>query len=205
MDFGIVLGLLYQVLLAFTVDPLPDARLYLQISSALDITSSIQDSPEFLLNPNSTKVLGRSLRETNKNKTCSKFCIFQSLCGKFSSQNLLQVLWNRGTSLVSTKLALVQHDFSKTNSFSCQHLQHYRRLDALPCIVLPHHLFHHSLLFYLSLHILTTAMLGAGFLDLLQAIISRKHDANDVRPIDESACYNNDGTMDLELYNDDLE
>lgn len=48
-------------------------------------------------------------------------------------------------------------------------------------------------------------MLGAGFLDLLKAIISRKHDANDVRPIDESACYNDDGTADLESYNDYLE
>jgi hypothetical protein len=48
-------------------------------------------------------------------------------------------------------------------------------------------------------------MLGAGFLHLLKAIISLKYDANDVCPIDESACYNNDGTMDLELYNDELE
>jgi hypothetical protein len=48
-------------------------------------------------------------------------------------------------------------------------------------------------------------MLGAGFLDLLKAIISRKHNANNVHPIDESACYNDDGTMDAELYNDYLE
>jgi hypothetical protein len=48
-------------------------------------------------------------------------------------------------------------------------------------------------------------MLGARFLDLLKVIISRKNDANDVRPIDESVCYNNDGTMDAELYNDYLE
>ena len=48
-------------------------------------------------------------------------------------------------------------------------------------------------------------MLGAKFLDLLKVIISRKNDANDVRPIDESACYNDDGTMDVELYNDYLE
>ena len=48
-------------------------------------------------------------------------------------------------------------------------------------------------------------MLGAGFLDLLKAIISRKYDANDICPIDESACYNDDGTMDPELYNDYLE
>lgn len=48
-------------------------------------------------------------------------------------------------------------------------------------------------------------MLGAGFLDLLKVIISRKNDANDIRPIDESACYNDDGTMDVELYHDYLE
>jgi len=48
-------------------------------------------------------------------------------------------------------------------------------------------------------------MLGAGILHLLKAIISRKHNANNVCPIDESACYNDDGTMDLELYNDYLE
>jgi hypothetical protein len=48
-------------------------------------------------------------------------------------------------------------------------------------------------------------MLGAGFLDLFKAIISRKHNANDVCPIVESACYNDDGTMDLELYNDYIE
>ena len=39
----------------------------------------------------------------------------------------------------------------------------------------------------------------------MKAIIRRKYDPNDVRPIDESACYNDDGTMDLELYNDYLE
>jgi hypothetical protein len=48
-------------------------------------------------------------------------------------------------------------------------------------------------------------MLGAGFLDLLKAIIGRKHNANDVRPIDESACYKDDGIMEDELYNDYLE
>jgi hypothetical protein len=48
-------------------------------------------------------------------------------------------------------------------------------------------------------------MLGAGFLDLLKAIISRKYDANNVCPTDESACYHNEGTMDLELCNDYLE
>jgi hypothetical protein len=42
-------------------------------------------------------------------------------------------------------------------------------------------------------------LLGAGFLDLLKAIISRKHDANDVCPIDESACYTNDGNMSAQL------
>ncbi len=52
--------------------------------------------------------LGRSLRETKlapKNKTCSKFCFYQSLREKILPQNLLQVLWNRVTSLISTKLA----------------------------------------------------------------------------------------------------
>ena len=51
---------------------------------------------------------------------------------------------------VSTKLALVLQHRLTTNTFVCQQLQHYRRFDALTCIVLPHPQFPHNLLFSLS-------------------------------------------------------
>jgi hypothetical protein len=73
---------------------------------------------------------------------------------------------------------------STTNSFSCQHLQHYRRLIlslALSCHTPS------SASMVCSSPCLAHHRHAGGRKDLLKSIIGRKCDRNDVHPIDESA------------------